>query len=183
MLNPIFSKKAQGQKHPERWGIVYLVSKCCLIQIPKVTSILVLDFYQTARHNWSTKENKKWHSAQEPRTPQKYNPVERDKVQLRQYWMTLLLYIYTSYNRSRIINAHTHTHICCGFDVSRNNTHTPSWGWIFNGHIKSPEKQNTKINITVRSQTTTISQLQYPLQYNLYSRYKISIIHPSRIHP
>ena len=72
---------------------------------------------------------------------------------------------------------------CCGFDVSRNNTHTPSWGWIFNGHIKSPEKQNTKINITVRSQTTTISQLQYPLQYNLYSRYKISIIHPSRIHP
>ena len=71
---------------------------------------------------------------------------------------------------------------CCGFVVSRNNTNTPSWGWIFNGHIKSPEKQNTKINITVRSQTTTISQLQYPLQYNLYSRYKISIIHPSLIH-
>ena len=51
------------------------------------------------------------------------------------------------------------------------------------GHIKSPEKQNTKINITVISQTTTISQLQYHLQYNLHSRYKISIIHPSRIHP
>ena len=29
---------------------------------------------------------------------------------------------------------------CCGFDVSRNNTHTPSWGWIFNGHIKSPRR-------------------------------------------
>ena len=63
------------------------------------------------------------------------------------------------------------------------NTHTPSWGYIFNGHIKSPEKQNTKINITVRSQTSTISQLQYHLQYNLHSRYKISIIHPARIHP
>ena len=72
---------------------------------------------------------------------------------------------------------------CCGFGCAVEKTHTPSWGYIFNGHLKSPEKQNTKINITVRSQTTTISQLQYPLQYNLHSRYKIPIIHPSRIHP
>ena len=70
-----------------------------------------------------------------------------------------------------------------GSDVPWKGTHTPSLGLIFNGHIKSPEKQNTKINITVRSQPTTISQLQYHLQYNLHSRYKISIIHPSCIHP
>ena len=55
VLNPIFSKKFQGQKHPGRWGIVehQIPSiKYCLKQIPKVTSILVLDFYQRARHNW-----------------------------------------------------------------------------------------------------------------------------------
>ena len=77
VLNPIFSKKVQGQKHPGRWGIVnwiirnkfqwnfnqnatifiekndieyviffyentkYLVSKCYLKQIPKVTILVV----------------------------------------------------------------------------------------------------------------------------------------------
>ena len=74
-------------------------------------------------------------------------------------------------------------HHCCGFGCAVERTHTPSLGYIFIGHLKSPEKQKTKINITVRLQTTTISQLQYHLQYNLHSRYKISIIHPSRIHP
>ena len=57
VLNPIFWKTVQGQKHPGRWGIVEhqipLVSKCCLKQLPKVTSILVLNYYhQRARHNW-----------------------------------------------------------------------------------------------------------------------------------
>ena len=67
---------------------------------------------------------------------------------------------------------------CCGFDVSRNNTHTPSGGWIFNGHIKSPEKQNTKINITVRSQ-----QLKYHNYNTLYNTtYTVDIKYPSFIH-
>ena len=84
------------------------VSKCCLKQIPKVTSILVLNYYhQRARHNSETKENKKWHSTQEQRTAQKYSPIECDGVQLHEYWMTLLLYvIYTSYNRTHIENAY-----------------------------------------------------------------------------
>ena len=111
VLNPIFSKKVQGQKHPGRWGIVEH-------QIP---SIKVLFKTNTKGHTHPSirlisksktqlvnKENKKWHSAQEPRTPQKYNPIERVGVQLRQYWMTLLLYVYTSYNRTHIMNAHTH---------------------------------------------------------------------------
>ena len=46
------------------------------------------------------------------------------------------------------------------------------------GHIKRPEKQNTEINITVISKLTTISQLQYHLQYNLHRRYN----YPSFIH-
>ena len=95
MLNPIVWKKVQGQKHPGRWGIVEH-------QIP---SIKVLFKTNTKGHKHpsirllskskaQSKENKKWHSFQEPRTPQKYNPIERDGVQLRQYWMTLPLYIY-----------------------------------------------------------------------------------------
>ena len=31
----------------------------------------------------------------ELRTPQKYSPIECDGVQFHQYWMTLLLYVYT----------------------------------------------------------------------------------------
>ena len=55
VLNPILSKKVQGQKHPGRWGIVkhQIPSiKVLLKQIPKVTSILILDYFQRARHNW-----------------------------------------------------------------------------------------------------------------------------------
>ena len=46
MLNPILWKKVQEQKHPGRWEIAerQLPSvKCCLKQIPKVTSIRVLN--------------------------------------------------------------------------------------------------------------------------------------------
>ena len=39
------------------------------------------------------KKTKKWHSTQEPRTPQKYSPIECDGVQLHQYWMTLLVVV------------------------------------------------------------------------------------------
>ena len=107
MLNPIFWKKVQGQKHPGKWGIVEH-------QIPSIKvlfktntkghkhpSIRLLSKSKTQLVN---KENKKWHSAQVPRTPQKYNPIERDGVQLRQYWMTFPLY--TSYNRTHIRNAY-----------------------------------------------------------------------------
>ena len=62
------------------------------------------------------------------------------------------------------------------------NTYTVV-GVILYWSYKKPWKTKTKINITVRLQTKTILQLQYHLQYNLHSRYKISIIHPSRIHP
>ena len=45
MLNPIFLKKVQGQKHPGRWEIAepkILSVKCSLKQISMFTTILVL---------------------------------------------------------------------------------------------------------------------------------------------
>ena len=99
VLNPIFWKKVQAQKHPGRWGIVEH-------QIP---SIKVLFRINAMSHKHpgikslssesktrvvNQKNNKKWHSTQEHRIHQKYSPLECDGVQLHQYWMTLLLYVY-----------------------------------------------------------------------------------------
>ena len=46
MMNPIFWKKVEGQKHPGRWEIAerQIPSvKMLFKQIPKVTSILILE--------------------------------------------------------------------------------------------------------------------------------------------
>ena len=73
---------------------------------------------------------------------------------------------------------------CCGFDVYAKWTHTPSWGHIFIGQLKSPEKQNTKINITVISQINYNITIKIPATIQCTQKlYKISIIHPSHIHP
>ena len=86
MLNPIFSKKVQGQKHPGRCGIVEH-------QIPiikmlfktntkshKHPSIRLLSKSKTQLVN-----QRKQKVAFSPGTA--YFPIERDGVQLRQYWM------------------------------------------------------------------------------------------------
>ena len=98
MLNPIFWKKVQGQKHPGRWGIVehQITSIKVLFETAtkchKHPSIRLLSKSKTQLVN--QRKQKVAHSAQKPRTPQKFNPIERDGVQLRQYWMALPLYIY-----------------------------------------------------------------------------------------
>ena len=91
VLNPIFSKKVQGQKLPGRWGIVEH-------QIPSIKffktntkshkhpSIRFLSKSRTQLVN-----QRKQKVAFSPGTA--HSPIERDGVQLRQYWMTLPLYI------------------------------------------------------------------------------------------
>ena len=86
VLNPIFSKKVQGQKHPGRWGIVER-------QIPSIKmfktntkshkhpSIRFLSKSKTQLVN-----QRKQKVAFSPGTA--HSPIERDGVQLRQYWMT-----------------------------------------------------------------------------------------------
>ena len=92
VLNPIFSKKVQGQKHPGRWGIVEH-------QIPSIKmfktntkshkhpSIRFLSKSKTQLVN-----QRKQKVAFSPGTA--HSHIERDGVQLRQYWMTLPLYIW-----------------------------------------------------------------------------------------
>ena len=92
VLNPIFSKKVQGQKHPGRWGIVEH-------QIP---SIKMLFKTNTKNHKHPSirflsksktqlVNQRKQKVAFSPGTA--HSSIERDGVQLRQYWMTLPLYI------------------------------------------------------------------------------------------
>ena len=91
VLNPIFSKKVQGQKHPGRWGIVeHQVPSIKMFKTNtkshKHPSIRFLSKSKTQLVN-----QRKQKVAFSPGTA--HSPIERDGVQLRQYWMTLPLYI------------------------------------------------------------------------------------------
>ena len=70
VLNPIFSKKVQGQKHPGRWGIVEH-------QIPGIKMLFKTNtrshkhpsirFSSKSKTQLVNQRKQKWHSAQEPR--------------------------------------------------------------------------------------------------------------------
>ena len=72
VLNPIFSKKVQGQKHPGRWGIVEH-------QIPSIKMLFKtntkshkhpsIGFLSKSKTQLVNQRKQKWHSAQEPHTP------------------------------------------------------------------------------------------------------------------
>ena len=104
MFNPMFWKKVQGQKHPGSWEI----------EERKTPSVKMLFKTNTNGHKHpsisliiieqntigETKENNKWHSTQEPRTPNNQS-----------YWLwwgaaspilddTPCVCIYSSYNQN-----------------------------------------------------------------------------------
>ena len=111
MLNTIFSKKVQGQKHPRRWGIVehQIPSIKIYTKCHKPPSIRF--FYFLSKSNAQLVNQRKHKMAFRPGTA--HSPIERDGVQLRQYWMTIPLYIRPTnmYNRNRIRNVHTYIYI------------------------------------------------------------------------
>ena len=84
MLNPIFSKKVQGQKHPGRWGIVEH-------QIPSIKMLF--------------KTNTKSH---------KHPSIRFLSLPYRTCWgaaspiLNDTPVVYTTYNRTRIRNVHTY---------------------------------------------------------------------------
>ena len=96
MLNLIFWKNVQGQKHPGRWEIAE----------HKIPSVKMLFKTNTSGHKHPSislfvieqdtigeaKENNKWHSTQELHTP-KNSHIDCDGVQLQQYRMTLPVYV------------------------------------------------------------------------------------------
>ena len=92
MLNPIFSNKVQRQKHPGRWGIVEH-------QIPGIKMLFKTNTHShkhpsirfLSKSKTQLVNQGKQKVAFSPGTA--HSPIERDGVQLRQYWMTLPLYI------------------------------------------------------------------------------------------
>ena len=99
MLNRIFWKKPQEQKHP---GSLEIAERKLLLktninghEIPSISLII-----------GETRENNKWHSTQEPRTPQKQS--------YRLWWgaaspilnITPCVCIYTPLTRTRMNNAY-----------------------------------------------------------------------------
>ena len=133
MLNPIFSKKVQGQKHPGRWGIVehqipsIKMSFKTNTKSHKHPSIRFISKSKTQLVN-----QRKQKVAFSPGTA--HSPIERDGVQLRQYWMTLPLYIRPI--TTRIRNVHTyiyiyiyiyiHTELLDGNQGHQEETHHPT---------------------------------------------------------
>ena len=110
MLNPIFwKKKVQGQKHPGTWEIAER-------QIP---SVKMLYETNTKGHKHPSirlfiieqdtiGKPKKTESGIQHRNHvvPKTSPIDCDGVQRHQYWTTLLVYVYMSYNRTPIKNAY-----------------------------------------------------------------------------
>ena len=102
MLNAIFWKKVQGQKHPGRWEIAER-------KIPSVKMLLKrntnghkhpsISLFIIRQDTIGQNKENKWHSRQGTRTPQK-RPTDCDGVQLHQYWTTLPVYVYMSYNQN-----------------------------------------------------------------------------------
>ena len=113
MLNPIFSKKVQGQKHPGRWGIVEH-------QIP---SIKVLFKTNTRGHKHPSirlLSKSKTQLVNQRKQKVAFRPKTAHSPEIQSYrtwWgaaspiLNDTPVVYTSYNRTRLRNAHTHIYI------------------------------------------------------------------------
>ena len=114
MLNPIFSKKVQGQKHPGRWGIVKH-------QIP---SIKVLFKTTTKGHKHPSirlLSKSKTQLVNQIKQKVAFSPGTAQSPEIqsyRMYWgaaspiLNDTPVVYTTYNRTRIRNAHTYIYTC-----------------------------------------------------------------------
>ena len=132
MLKPIFWKKVQGQNilGCERLqNTKYLVSKCCFKQIPKVTSILVVDYLSESKTQLVNQRKQKV----------AFNPGTAQSPEIQSYRMwwgaaspvlndTPVVYIYMSYNRTNIENAYIliNTELLDGNKGHQEETHNPT---------------------------------------------------------
>ena len=133
MLNPIFWKKAQGQKHPGRWGIVEH-------QIP---SIKVLFRTNTKSHKHPgiglSSSESKTQLVNHIKQKVAFNPGTAHTPEIQSYTMwwgaaspilndTPVVCIYTSYNRTHIENACIYilTELLDGNKGHQEETHHPT---------------------------------------------------------
>ena len=133
MLNPIFWKKVQGQKHPGRWGIVEH-------QIP---SIKVLFKTNTKGHKHPSiriLSKSKTQLVNQSKHKVAFSPGTAHSPEIQSYrtwWgatspilndtpvVYIYIYIYTSYNRTRIRNAYIYVHI---YKYRASGREPRSWG-------------------------------------------------------
>ena len=120
MLNPVFWKKVQGQKHPGRWGIVE----------HKIPSIKVLFKTNTKSQNHPGIKPLSLESKTQLVNQRKQKPgtAHSPKIQSYRMWwdaaspklndtpvvciyIYIYIYIYTSYNRTHIENAYIYVYI------------------------------------------------------------------------
>ena len=129
MLNPIFWKKVQGQKHPERWGILEH-------QIP---SIKVLFTTNTKSHKYPgirlLSSESKTQLINQRKQKMAFNPGTAHSPEIQSYRMwcgaaspilndTPVVWIYTSYNRTHIENAYIYIYIYINTELlDGNNGH------------------------------------------------------------
>ena len=96
VLNPIFSKKVQGQTHPGSWGIVEHHPSIILLSKSKTQLVnqrkQKVAFSPGTAHSPEIQSYRAWWDAA--------SPILNDTP-----------VVYTSYNRTHIRNAHTHTYI------------------------------------------------------------------------
>ena len=114
MLNPIFSKKFQGQKHPGRWGIVEH-------QIPGIKVLFKTNTKGHKHPSIRLISKSKTQLVNQRKLKVAFSPGTAhspEKQSYRMWWGAASpilndtpVYIYTSYNRTHIRNAHTHTYI------------------------------------------------------------------------
>ena len=112
MLNPIFSKKVQGQKYPGRWGIVKH-------QIPS-TKVLFKTNTKGHKHPSIRLLSKcKTQLVDQRKQKVAFSPGTAHSPEIQSYrtwWgaaspiLNDTPVVYTSYNRTHIRNMHTHTH-------------------------------------------------------------------------
>ena len=134
VLNPIFSKKVQGQKHPWRWGIFH----------HKIPSIKVLFKTNTKGHTHPSirlLSKSKTQLVNQRKQKVAFNPGTAHSPETQSYWtwwgaaspilngtlvVYIYIYIYTSYNRTHIRNAYIYKHRASGREPRSSGGNTSS---------------------------------------------------------
>ena len=113
MLNPIFSKKVQGQKHPGRWGIVEH-------QIPSINVLFKTNAKGHKHPSIRLLSKSKTQLVNQRKQKVAFSPgtAHSPKIQSYRTWwgaaspiLNDTPVVYTTYNRTRIRNAHTYIYI------------------------------------------------------------------------
>ena len=117
MLNPIFSKKVQGQKHPGRWGIVEH-------QIPSIKVFFKTNTKGHKHPSIRLLSKSKTQLVNQRKQKVAFSPGTAHSPEIQSYrtWWgaaspilndtpIVYIYIYTSYNRTHIRDAYTYIYI------------------------------------------------------------------------